>query len=316
MHRVAVLGLPPLPTFEVGVAAEAFALARPELDLPWWYEFVLCAESAGEVPAVGGFAVRVAHGLEALDGAGTVIVPGAGSEPPSPAVVAALLAAHDRGARLVSICSGAFVLAACGLLDGREAATHWRYADRLAAEYPRVRVRADALYLDGGDVLTSAGTAAGIDLCLHLIRSDHGAAVANAVARRMVVAPQRGGGQAQFVEAPVAARVDDDPVGRAMAWALVRLGEPITVGELARVAYMSPRNFSRRFAAATGTSPARWLLEQRLQASLPLLESSDLPVEEVGRRVGFPTPAAFRRHFARIRGIPPSAHRRAFASGT
>ena len=177
-----------------------------------------------------------------------------------------------------------------------------------------MRVRADALYLDGGDVLTSAGTAAGIDLCLHLIRADHGAAVANAVARRMVVAPQRGGGQAQFVEAPVAARVDDDPVGRAMELALRRLAEPVSVGELARAAYMSPRNFSRRFAAATGTSPARWLLEQRVQASLALLEGSDLPVEEVGRRVGFPTPAAFRRHFTRARGIPPSAHRRAFAA--
>jgi AraC family transcriptional regulator, transcriptional activator FtrA len=309
-----VLGLAPLPTFEIGVAAEAFALARPELDVPWWYEFVLCTEVPGDVEAVGGFAMRIEHGLEALAGADTVILPGAGDV--SPAVVGALRAAHERGARLVSICSGAFVLAATGLLDGREAATHWRYADLLAKRFPRVRVRADALYLDGGDVLTSAGTAAGIDLCLHLIRSDHGAAVANAVARRMVVAPQRGGGQAQFVEGPVAGRVDDDPVGRAMEWALERLAEPITVGELARTAFMSPRNFSRRFAAATGSSPARWLLEQRVQASLPLLESSDLPIEEVGRRVGFPTPAAFRRHFTRARGIPPSAHRRAFAAGT
>jgi AraC family transcriptional activator FtrA len=241
-------------------------------------------------------------------------VPGAGEVHGTPphAVLDALRRAHDRGARLASICSGAFVLAAAGLLDGREAATHWRYADLLAARFPRVRVRADVLYLDGGDVLTSAGTAAGIDLCLHLIRSDHGAAVANAVARRMVVAPQRGGGQAQFVEAPVAARIDDDPVGRAMAWALERLAEPIAVGDLARAAFMSTRNFSRRFVAATGTSPARWLLEQRLLASLPLLEGSDLPVEEVGHRVGFRSPAAFRRHFASARGIPPSAHRRAF----
>ena len=317
MHRVAVLALPPLPTFEIGVAAEAFALARPELDVPWWYDFVLCAEAPGEAAAVGGFTVTVASGLEALREAATVIVPSAGDVhgTPAPEVLGALRAAHARGARIVSICSGAFVLAAAGLLDGREAATHWRYADLLATRFPRVRVRADALYLDGGDVLTSAGTAAGIDLCLHLIRADHGAGVANAVARRMVVAPQRGGGQAQFVEAPVAERVDDDPIGRAMEWALERLAEPVTVGELARAAYMSPRNFSRRFAAATGTSPARWLLEQRVQASLPLLEGSDLPVEEVGRRVGFPTPAAFRRHFARARGVPPSVHRRAFAAG-
>jgi AraC family transcriptional regulator, transcriptional activator FtrA len=314
MHRVAVLVLPPLPTFEVGVATEAFALARPELDVPWWYEVALCAEAPGEIEAVGSFAVRVPHGLEALADAHTVIVPGAGDvrrAPPAP-VLAALAAVHERGARVASVCSGAFVLAAAGLLDGREAATHWRYADLLATRFPRVRVRADVLYLDGGDVLTSAGTAAGIDLCLHLIRSDHGAAVANAVARRMVVAPQRGGGQAQFAEAPVAAQVADDPVGRAMGWALQHLAEPIAVADLARMAYMSTRNFSRRFAAATGTSPARWLLEQRLLASLPLLEGSDLPVEEVGRSVGFASPAAFRRHFARARGIPPSAHRRAF----
>jgi AraC family transcriptional regulator, transcriptional activator FtrA len=315
-HRVVVLALEPVPTFEVGVAAEAFALARPELDVPW-YEFVLCAQTPGELEAVGGFGCHVRHGLEALDGADTVIVPGAGdvrATPPA-AVVATLRAAHAAGARVVSICSGAFVLAAAGLLDGREAATHWRYAELLAERFPRVQVRADALYLDGGDVLTSAGTAAGIDLCLHVIRADHGADVANAVARRMVVAPQRGGGQAQFVEAPVAARVDDDPVGRAMEWALERLAEPIAVGDLAKTAYMSTRNFARRFTAATGTSPARWLLEQRLQASLPLLESSDLPIEEIGRRVGFASPSAYRRHFARVRGIPPSAHRRAFAAG-
>jgi AraC family transcriptional activator FtrA len=316
-HRVTVLAHEGLAPFELGVAAEVFALPRPELDVDPWYAFSVCAERPGVLPALGGFGLAVDRGLDELDRADTVILPGAADvhgDPPGP-VVDALLAAHARGTRLVSICSGAFVLAACGLLDGREAATHWRYADLLAARFPRVRVRSDALYLDGGDVLTSAGTAAGIDLCLHLIRTDHGAAVANAVARRMVVAPQRNGGQAQFVEAPVAERVDDDPVGRAMEWALERLAEPITVAQLARTAYMSPRNFSRRFAAATGSPPARWLLEQRLQASLPLLESSDMQIEEVGRRVGFPTSAAFRRHFTRARGIPPSAHRRAFAAG-
>jgi AraC family transcriptional activator FtrA len=314
-HRVVALAAPGVAPFELGIVSEVFGLARPELDVPWWYEHLVCAERPGTLPAVGGFGVQVPHGLEALATAHTVLVPGAGdvdAEPPA-AVLAALGAAAARGARMVSICSGAFVLAAAGLLDGREAATHWRYAERLAARHPRVRVRADALFIDGGDILTSAGTAAGIDLCLHLIRSDHGASVANAVARRMVVAPARDGGQAQFVEAPVAARADDDPVGRAMTWALERIAEPLAVSDLARAAYMSPRNFSRRFAAATGTSPARWLLAQRVQASLPLLEASDLAVEEVGRRVGFPTPAAFRRHFARARGIPPSAHRRAFA---
>jgi AraC family transcriptional regulator, transcriptional activator FtrA len=315
-HRVACLAFDGLAPFELGVAAEVFALPRPELEVDWWYSFAVCAERPGPLAAVGGFELIAPYGLDELAAADTVLVPGVADVHgnPAPAVLDALRTAHARGARLVSICSGAFALAAAGLLDGAEAATHWRYADLLAARFPRVRVRADALYLDGGDVLTSAGTAAGIDLCLHLIRADHGAAVANAVARRMVVSPQRAGGQAQFVEAPVAARVDDDPVGRAMQWALERLAEPVSVAELAGAAYMSPRNFSRRFAAATGTSPARWLLEQRLQASLALLEESDLPVEEVGRRVGFPTPAAFRRHFARARGIPPSAHRRAFAA--
>ena len=222
--------------------------------------------------------------------------------------------ARARGARLVSICSGAFVLAATGLLDGRRAATHWRYAPLLAHRYPRVEVAPDVLYVDGDDVLTSAGTAAGIDLCLHLVRKDHGADVANRVARRMVVAAHRDGGQAQFVDLPVAAPPGDDPVARAMEWALGRLEERVSVEDLARRAHLSPRQFSRRFRAATGVSPGAWLLRRRLDAALPLLESSDEPVELVGARVGFPTPAAFRRHFARAYGVPPSAWRRSFAA--
>jgi AraC family transcriptional activator FtrA len=314
-HRVTVLAYEGLAPFELGVAAEVFALPRPELDVDWWYEFSVCAEQPGVLPALGGFGLAVDRGLGELARADTIIVPGAAdvhSDPPE-AVVRALLAAHARGARLVSICSGAFVLAATGLLDGRRAATHWRYAPLLARRYPRVRVQPDVLYVDGDDVLTSAGTAAGIDLCLHLVRRDHGADVANRVARRMVVAAHRDGGQAQFIDQPVPARPDDDPVASAMEWALSRLPERIGVDDLARHAHLSPRQFSRRFRAATGSSPAAWLLRRRLDAALPLLESSREPVEHVAARVGFPTPAAFRRHFARAYGVAPSHWRRSFA---
>src|SRR5215207_2056915 len=235
-HRVAVLGYDGMSPFELGVAAEVFALPRPELDVAWWYEFALCAQRPGPLGVVGGFTVVAPHGLEALERADTVIVPGVPDpheDPPEP-VLDALRAAHARGARVLSICSGAFALAAAGLLDGIEAATHWRYAALLQERFPAVRVNADVLYLDAGDVLTSAGTAAGIDLCLHLVRRDHGAAVANRVARRMVVAAHRDGGQAQFIERPVPARPADDPIALSMEWALGRLPERIGVGDLAR----------------------------------------------------------------------------------
>jgi len=308
-----------LASFELGVTVEVFALPRPELDVPWWYGFALCAERPGRQRAVGGFGLDVEHGLDVLAAADTVILPGTPDPTgdPSPELLGALRAAHARGARLVSICSGAFVLAATGLLDGRAATTHWMYADLLAERYPRVRVDPRVLYVDGGDVLTSAGTAAGIDLCLHLVRRDHGAEVANRIARRMVVSPHRTGDQAQFVEAPVPARAPEaagGEVSRVMAWALERLGERIEVGDLAREAHLSARTLTRRFAEATGTSPARWLLEQRIAASVALLESTSTPVEEVGALVGIPSPAAFRRHFARVMGVPPSVYRRTFST--
>ncbi len=315
-HRVAVYAFDRLPSFELGVAAEVFGLDRPELDVPWWYELAVFGERPGRVRAVGGFHVDVPHGLEALATARTVLLPGTPDvhgDPP-PAVLDALRAAHARGARMVSICSGAFVLAAAGLLDGRRAATHWRYAPLLARRYPAIAVDDRSLYVDGGDILTSAGTAAGIDLCLHIVRADHGADVANAVARRMIVSPHRAGGQSQFVEAPVAPAAQDDPIARVQEWALEHLAERIGVPEMARAAHLSTRTLTRRFAAATGSSPARWLLEQRVAAGAALLERSDAPVEHVGALVGIPSPAAFRRHFARVMGVPPSAYRRAFAA--
>jgi AraC family transcriptional regulator, transcriptional activator FtrA len=315
-HRVAVLVVDTVPSFEVGVAAEVFALARPELDVPWWYGFALCAEHPGPMPAVGGYTVAVPHGLDAVRDAGTVILPGCDVHgTPSEAVVSALRDAHGRGARLVSICSGAFVLAATGLLDGRRVATHWRYAELLQARHPALHVDASVLYVDDGSLLTSAGTAAGIDLCLHLVRRDHGADIANRVARRMVIAPARNGGQAQFIETPVPARVAEATTASVMDWAAGQLDKPLSVVDMARQAHLSVRQFTRRFRAATGSSPARWLLEQRVAASLPLLERSDNPVEQIAAAVGFPTAASFRRHFRDAVGVAPSAYRRSFLGG-
>jgi AraC family transcriptional activator FtrA len=313
-HRVAVYAYEGIATFELGVATEVFALPRPELDVDWWYEFALFAERPGRLNAVGGFGLDVPHGLEALDGAGTVILLGSPDVygTPSDELLDALRAAHRRGARLLSICSGAFVLAATGLLDGRTATTHWMYADLLARRYPAIDVDPRVLYVDGEDLLTSAGTAAGIDLCLHLIRRDHGAAIANRVAKRMVVPPHRTGDQAQYVDAPVAPQPLDDPVAVTMQWALERLDQRIGVPDMARAAHLSVRSLTRRFAAATGSSPARWLLEQRIAASVELLERTDTPVEDVGALVGIPSPAAFRRHFAGVMGVPPSVYRRTF----
>jgi AraC family transcriptional activator FtrA len=311
-HRVVALAAPGVAPFELGCVVEVFGLRRPELDVPWWYELRVAAEAPGPLPATaGGFSFHVEHGLEALDDADTIVVPGWHGDP-SAAVVEAVLSAHARGARLVSICSGVFLIAATGLLDGCEAATHWRYAARLAELYPRVSVNADVLYVDNGSVLTSAGSAAGIDLCLHIVRRDHGSAVANSVARRLVIPPHRDGGQAQLIELPMPAHPDDDPIAAVMAWALERLDDPLDLETLAGRAFMSVRTFTRRFRKATGTTPGRWLLEQRVRASLALLETSDASIETVAGSVGFASAATFRHHFAAIMHTSPTAYRRAF----
>jgi AraC family transcriptional activator FtrA len=315
-HTVSVLAYDGMSVFETGIVTEVFGLPRPEFDVDW-YRLTVCAEHPGPVPLVGGAALHTPYGLDDLAAARTVIVPGvtdvtAGT---SPAVVAALRAAHRRGARIVSICSGAFALAGAGLLDGRPATTHWRYADRFRRRFPDVDLRPDVLYVDDGDVLTSAGSAAGLDLCLHLVRRDHGAALANAVARRLVVQPHRDGGQAQFVETPVTADPADDRLARSMDWALAHLTEPLTVAALARQAHMSTRTYLRHFNRSTGTSPIRWLIERRVQASLPLLEDGDTPVEQVARAVGFDNAVTYRHHFGRAMRTSPSAYRRAFRAG-
>ncbi|NUR91933.1 MAG: helix-turn-helix domain-containing protein [Nonomuraea sp.] len=310
---VSVLAFDGMSPFELGCVVEIFGLPRPELDVPW-YTLSVCAETPDPLRVVGGFTMRAEHGLDMLSAADTVIVPGVPDVrgEVSPELVAALRRAHERGARLVSICSGAFALAAAGLLDDREATTHWKYADLLRERYPRVRVTPSVLYVDGGDVLTSAGSAAGLDLLIHLVRQDHGALVANAVARRLVIPPHREGGQAQFIEAAVTPVGDDDAVARAMTWAMANLASPISVADLARAAHLSERSFIRHFKRQTGTSPLRWVNAQRVAASLPLLESTGAPVEEIGAAVGFDSPVTFRHHFTRAMRTSPSAYRRAF----
>ncbi|WP_033423935.1 helix-turn-helix domain-containing protein [Actinomadura flavalba] len=312
-HTVSVLAFDGMTPFELGTVVEVFGLPRPELTVPW-YDLRVCADRPGPMRMAGGLTLTADHGLDAFAAADTVIVVAVPDvRAPVPAdVVAALRAARANGARVVSICSGAFALAAAGLLDGRAATTHWRYAAELRRRHPAVRVTPDVLYVDGDDVLTGAGSAAGLDLCLHLVRRDHGARVANIVARRLVVPPHRDGGQAQFVEAAVPAADAGDPVAATMAWALDHLTETLTVADLARHAGMAPRSLIRHFNRQAGTSPVRWLITQRIMASLPLLEDGTLPVETVGARVGFDSPATFRHHFARVMRTSPSAYRRTF----
>lgn len=303
--------------FELGILCQVFGLDRSDDGLPV-HDFAVCGSRPGLVPTTSGFAVDVPHGLHRVAAADVVAVPAwpALDDPLDPAVAGALRAAHDRGATLLSVCSGAFALAGAGLLDGRRATTHWQFADRLARRHPRVRVERDVLYVTDGPVLTSAGAAAGIDACLHLVRTVHGSATANALARRMVVPAHRDGGQAQYVEMPLPPAPASAAGGLAdvLDWAVAHLDRPLTVATLAGRARMSPRSFARHFGATTGTTPHRWLLEQRLQRAELLLETTDLTVDVVAGRSGFGSADTLRHHFARRRGSTPSAHRAAFAT--
>jgi transcriptional regulator GlxA family with amidase domain len=312
-HTVALLvddGFSPL---EFSVACEVFGFDRSDLGVPW-YRLRICGAHPGPISAGVPFQVVAPHGLEGLRTADTVVVPPINhSEPPmSEAVLDELRRAHQRGARLVSLCTGAFVLAAAGVLDGKLATTHWRHSQRLAAQYPRVRVDRDVLYVDEGDVLTSAGSAASMDLCLHIVRCDFGAEIANRLARRCVVAPHRDGGQAQFVEEPFTAVAAGDPFADTLSWAQEHLDEPMAVEDLARRSAMSPRSFARRFRAATGTSPHRWLISQRVLLAQRLLEATDLSIDEVAWRCGLGTSANLRLHFSSLVRSSPAAYRRAF----
>ncbi|MBG6091017.1 GlxA family transcriptional regulator [Actinomadura viridis] len=316
---VAVAALDDMPLFELSIACQVFGPERLDLADPW-YELRMCGLRPGAVRSEFGFTVDAGHGLDGLAGADTVIVPAlpyvyVETERTLPAELTGALAEAARGgARMVSLCTGAFALAAAGLLDGRRAATHWIFADTLARRHPRVRVDASVLYIDDGDVLTSAGRSAGVDLCLHLLRRDLGADAANRLARTMVLPAHRPGGQAQYIELAVPSP-GDEGLGPVMQWAAERLDRPLTVGELARRARMSPRTFARRFAATTGTTPLRWLLDQRLTQARRLLESTDLPVDQVARRSGLGSAANLRRHFTPKVGVPPSDYRRTFRAG-
>ncbi|MET8699822.1 helix-turn-helix domain-containing protein [Kitasatospora sp. NPDC004723] len=314
MHRVAALVHAPQSTFELACAAEVFGIKRRGLATR--YAFGVCAEQPGPVATRAGYDLLVTEGLDALGRADTVVVPGwlPIGEPPSPAVVEALRSAHQRGARVISICSGAFALAHAGLLDGRSATTHWALASDFAARFPAVRLDPDVLYVDHGDVATSAGSGAGIDLCLHLVRVDQGAGYAAQVARNMVMPPHREGGQRQYAAPPHPAHIDGS-LAPLLEWATTRLDEPLAVEDLAARAGCSARTLARRFVEQLGTSPGRWLLAQRIAAARELLESSDLPVDTVARRVGLSSATNLRRRFLGTLGTTPGAYRRAFRSG-
>ncbi len=307
-HRVAVLVLPGVLPLEFGIAAQVFG-TDPHYDL-----LVCAASQARPVPGAGsGFAITATAGLGALAGAGTVIVPGYQDidAPLAAAVLAALRDAHARGARLVSICSGVFALAAAGLLDGRPATAHWQQADQLQRRYPQVDVLPNRLYVDDGDILTSAGVTAGIDLCLHLVRSDHGAAAANTRARALVAPPQRAGGQAQYIER-LRPQASGDRLAPLRDWMLANLASDLSTDALAKHAHMSRRTLIRRFREETGTSPMAWLASARIDRARELLETADDPVEHIGHITGLGAPASVRAAFHRHVGTSPQQYRSLF----
>ena len=314
-HRVAVLALDGVVGFDLGTPSQVFGSARDDSGRPL-YEVRVCTVGAAAARSASGYAVVPDHGLEALAWADTVIVAGVeGRRAAGPFPTEALEALRDTAGRTrtVSICTGAFVLASAGMLDGRPATTHWLWADLFRQLHPDVLLDPQVLFVDDGDVLTSAGVAAGVDLCLHLVRRDHGSAVANRAARRCVVPPWRSGGQSQFIERHVPA-VTETSTATARAWALEHLAEPLDLAALAGRARMSVRTFTRRFRDETGLSPARWLAEQRVDRARHLLETTDLPVDQVARHSGFGTAAALRAQMAAAVGVAPSAYRSTFRS--
>lgn len=314
-HRVVVLLLPPVIGFDAAIPPQLFDSATDDAGRPL-YDVVTASLDGGPVAGVHGFDLVPRTDASALATADTVVVPGTRLPGPRsdgslPDDVRAALAGVRPGTRIVSICTGAFVLAAAGLLDGRPATTHWAHAASFRDLYPRVRLDEDLLFVDDGDVLTSAGLAAGVDLCLHIVRRDHGTAVANRAARECVVPPWRDGGQAQFIERPVPVGPEQSTAA-VRAWALHHLDEDLDVARLAERARMSLRTFNRRFRQETGASPGAWLVEQRVNHARHLLESTDLPVDAVARRAGFGTGAGLRQHLRAAVGVSPSAYRRTF----
>jgi AraC family transcriptional regulator, transcriptional activator FtrA len=313
IRDVAVLAYRGLGTFELGIVVEIFGLPRPEFND--WYRFKVCGLESGPLQATGGLKILPEGGVRSLSTAGTIIIPGwRTEEQPPKQLVGPLIRAHARGARLVSICSGVFVLAATGLLNGRRATTHWMYAEKLAQRYPEIRVEPDVLYVDEGDILTSAGSAAGIDLCLHIVRRDFGARAANSVARRLVVYPHREGGQAQFVERAVGN--EESPwFSKLLEWAQRHLEEELSVQRLAAQAGMSERTLARRFTEATGTSPANWVIGLRVAKARDLLETTSRSIEQIAADCGFGSAPALRHHFRERVRSSPLAYRSHFRRG-
>jgi|SRR3954447_2809284 AraC family transcriptional activator FtrA len=298
-------------TFDMAIPCEVFGLDRSDIAAPW-YEFLLASAGDRRVVTATGFPIEVPHGLEALDRADTVIVPGwsdPGTEPSAP-LKRALVRAHRRGARVVSLCTGVFVLAASGLLDGRRVTTHWMYADALRQRFPLVDVDDAVLYVADGDVMTSAGTAAGIDLCLHLVALDYGLDVAAAVARRLVMPLFRSGGQAQYVDRPIA--TGEQGLSSLLDWGRANLDAGITVDDLAAQGSVSSRTLTRHFRAATGMTPGEWLRRERLRLAQRLLESTSQPIDVVARRAGYESPATMRAQFSTRLHTSPRAYRQTF----
>lgn len=315
---VAVLLFGGGPIFESSIPLSVFGIDRQDAGVPR-YRLLVCAGEEGPLRTTGGLELTAPYGLEALSRAGTIVVPAWRSitQPPPSAALDALRRAHEEGARIIGLCTGAFVLAAAGLLDGRPATTHWMYAPTLAKRYPAVHVDPRELFVDDGDILTSAGTAAGIDLCLHVVRTDHGAEAAGALARRLVVPPRRGnGGQERYLDRSLPEEIGTDPLAEVVAWALEHLHEQFDVETLAARAYMSRRTFDRRFRSLTGSAPLQWLITQRVLQAQRLLETSDYSVDEVAGRCGFRSPVALRGHFRRQLGASPATYRAAYRART
>jgi len=299
--------------FELGVACDVFGNGwAAMLDVPWYRSFV-CGLIPGPVTTDSGFQIVPVHGLDRIRGAGTVIVlPTVSFKQVPGEMLDVLRQAHARGSRIVSLCTGAFALAGAGLLDGRRATTHWTECDELARRHPNVAVDPGVLFVDEGDIMTSAGSAASIDLCLHVVRQDHGTEIATQLARQLVVPPQRDGGQAQYIDAPMPELEASSLFADTVCWLQQHLNEPVTVEDLAARSAMSPRTFARRFLASTGTTPYQWLVRQRVQLAQRLLEISDLPIDSVAGKAGFSTAANLRKHFSRALHTSPQAYRRTF----
>ncbi|GLV54598.1 AraC family transcriptional regulator [Dictyobacter sp. S3.2.2.5] len=314
MHTVAVLIYDSVNPFELAVATEVFGFDRPELAVPW-YRFLVCACEPRPIRSAAGFLLTTPYTLEQVEEADTIIIPGSrpGVVPVPEPLLATLRRSYQRGARIITLCTATFILAAAGLLDGRCVTTHWAWAAELAARYPRVQVDPKRLYTDDGQILTSAGTAAAIDLSLHVVRQDYGAEVAAAVARRMVVPPHRDGGQAQYIQTPLLSlREQHEPFVTTLEWITANLHEDLTVEQMAKRAAMSPRTFARRFQATIGTTPYQWLLQQRITLAQRQLETTDETIERIATCCGFRSAATFRLHFQHLLHVSPQRYRQSF----